>query len=314
MKKVLSASILSLLLFGCNMSTTDLVSSVRPGVVLIMNQKDTSSGGIGTGFILQDNQIVTNQHVIDGNGKLTVVSGSSERKYDAVVVYSDPVSDIAVIRLKDWELFDKNESPVNLVLGKSDEVKAGDKIVVVGHPWGLHWTVSEGIVSAKNRRAGPNPKFMDQVDAKLYQGNSGGPIFNEDGEVVCISNMMLAMEGGSYGFCIPSDLVNKVLYDLNVFGEVKWNALNISVEVTDEGNVLAKTLEPNGAADKAGIKENDRLLQINGKKIASSNDLITELAKLPGDTKTVNLMIEREGKQFTIEVVPNHKLSKDYQS
>ena len=75
---------------------------------------------------------------------------------------------------------------------------------------------------------GQNPKFMDQVDANLFQGNSGGPIFDGNGNVVCVSTMMLSMEGGSYGFCVPSNLVQKVVYDLNAFGEVRWRVMNIT--------------------------------------------------------------------------------------
>lgn len=316
MKKFLAIAFVSLMLVGCNKPTTEnIVTNVRNGVVLIANQQDTAAGGIGTGFILEDNQIVTNKHVIDGNGKLTVYSPNSERKYEAVVVYSDSVSDIAVLRLKDWELFEKNETPSNLTLSDSAKTNPGDKVVVLGHPWGLSWTVSEGIISAKNRRVGQNPKYMDQVDAKLYQGNSGGPIFNESGEIVCVSNMMLSKEGGSYGFCIPSNLVKKVLSDLNEFNEVKWKALNVSVDMTEDGSyVIVKTLEPNGAAAKAGLKENDKILTINGKKIASPNDLITGLAEILGSVKTATMMIERDGKQFTQEVELNDRLSSDYQS
>lgn len=312
MKKILSVSLMSLLLVGCSLSTAEIVNKVTPGVVLITNQKDETSGGIGTGFILENNQIVTNQHVIDGNGQLSVYSSVSGKKYEASVVYSDPVSDIAVIKVKDWESFQKNELPNNLTLGDSSKAIPGDKVIVIGHPWGLNWTVSEGILSAKDRRNGPNPKYMDQVDAKLFQGNSGGPIFNEQGDIICVSNMMLSKEGGSYGFCVPSDLVKKVLNDFNIFGEVKWKVLNVSVE-NNEGVVIS-SIESAGAADKAGLQLNDKLVEINGKKIASSDDLITELAKIYGDVKTVNLMIERNGKQFTVEVEPNNRLSKDYQS
>ena len=302
------------------MSTVELVDEVKSGTVLIANQIDASNGGTGTGFILEDNQIVTNHHVVDGNGQLFVYSSNSQRKYPAEVVYADPIADVAVIRIVDWEVFKKNENPVNLSLGDSDEMRLGDKVIVIGHPWGLTWTVSEGILSAKNRRVGQNPKHMDQIDAKLFQGNSGGPIFNEKGQVICVSNMMLAMEGGSYGFCLPSDLVKKIVYDFNMFKEVRWRVLNVAVDLTEDGSsVIVRTLDPDGAAAKAGIKEGDKLLEIitptnhpQGMKITNPNVLITELATLNGSAEIVKLVVERNGEKMMIDVKTNYKLSSDY--
>lgn len=320
---LLAPIILSIVAFKMDTTpdnTTELVQMVKPGVVLVANQIDASTGGTGTGFIIGDNQIVTNHHVIDGNGQIFIYSSNSQHKYEAQVVYKDPVADLAVVRLRDWELYKKNEMPINLVFGDSDAMKQGDKVVVVGHPWGLTWTVSEGILSAKHRRAGQNPKFMDQVDANLFQGNSGGPIFNADGQIVCVSTMMLAMEGGSYGFCVPSNLVKKVIHDFNVFHEVRWRALNISAGLTDDGSsVIVQSLEPDGAASKAGIKEGDILLEIytgtnhpHGTKITNPNDLITELAMQNGDDEKVKLLIMRNGEKKMIDVTTNYRLSSDY--
>lgn len=311
---------LSLFLIGCKeMTTTELVNEYKDGVVLITNEVSDTQGGIGTGFIV-DGKIVTNLHVVDGNGKLTVYSDDSQRKYEATVTHKDPVADIAVLTLKDWDSFVKNETPVNVELGNSDNTVTGDKVVVIGHPWGLMWSVSEGIVSSKFRRIGPNPKFLDQVDAKLYQGNSGGPIFNEKGQVICVSNMMLSKEGGSYGFCIPSNLVKKVLYDFDKFGEVRWRVLNIAASLTDDGSaVVIKTIDANGAAAAAGLKEGDKLLEIftpnnhpNGVKIADPNDLITEMALLKGDDDMVKVLIERNDEKLMVDVKTNHKLSSEY--
>jgi serine protease Do len=301
-------------------NTTELVDNVRPGIVLIQNQIDVATGGTGTGFFIDDNKILTNHHVVDGNGKIFIYSSNSSRKYEAEVVHRDAVADIAILKIVDWEVFKKNETPSNLVFGNSDDMKQGDKVVVVGHPWGLTWTVSEGILSGKHRRAGQNPKFMDQVDANLFQGNSGGPIFNSNGEVTCVSTMMLAQEGGSYGFCVPSNLVKKIINDFNVFGEVRWRVLNISASLTDDGGyVIVSSLESDGAASKAGIKEGDKILEIytesnhpKGIVVRSPDDLITELAMLKGNNEKVKLMIEREGKRMMIDVNTNYKLSSDY--
>jgi serine protease Do len=322
--KILAVVAIALTLLGCKelntLATDEVYYNVKNGVVLISNEISVTEGGMGTGFILSDNQIVTNYHVVEKEGKLSVYANDSQRKYEATIVYKDEISDIAVLRLRDWELFKANENPTILSLGDNDTLDIGDKIIVVGHPWGLAWTVSEGIISSKDRRLGQNPKYLYQLDAKLYEGNSGGPIFNENGQVVCVSNMMVVKEGGSYGFCIPSDLVQKVLYDFNTVGEVRWRVLNVAASLTEDGSsVILSSVEPDGAAGIAGIKEGDKILEIytptnhpKGVKISDSNDLITELAQLKNDEEIVKLLIERNGKKMMIDVKTNFRLSKEY--
>lgn len=318
--KYLAVLSFAMLLAGCQMTTTQIVEKNRDGVVLIANDIGEDKGGIGTGFFIQDNMIVTNHHVIEGNGKIYVFADGSEKKYDAKVLYSDEVADIAVVQIDDWDKFKEVETPTILSFGNSENVKPGDKIIVIGHPWGLAWTVSEGILSAKNIRMGQNPKFMDQVDAKVYQGNSGGPSMNEDGEVVCVNDMMLAKEGGSYGFCLPSNFVKKVIHDLDKFGEVRWRAMNVSVNLTDDrSSVILASVDPDGAAAKAGLKEGDKILEIytpnnhpNGVKISRPDDLISEFAIMNGDEENVKLLVERNGEKMMIDVKTNYRLSKEY--
>lgn len=314
--KQLLAVFLAMFLVGCNSSTSDLVKKVENGVVLIENTKSETAGGIGTGFILADNQIVTNYHVIEGATKLIVYAKKTNIKYPATVVYQDKISDIAVLRLYDWELFKANESPANLKLGDSNKETPGSEITVIGHPWGLAWTVSEGIISAKNRRPQPTPKFLDQVDAKLFQGNSGGPIFNRKGEVVCVSNLMVVVkESGSYGFCIPSSLVKKVLYDFNKFGEVRWRAMNISLKMSDDGSrVVVNSVDEGGAADKAGIKAGDSILKYFDKQIYNSENLMSEVAMMKGDEEIITLTIERDNQSLVVDLKSNYKTEKDFSS
>jgi serine protease Do len=319
MKYILTA-VFAMLLAGCQMTTTQIVDKNRDGVVLIANELEDDNSGIGTGFLIQENMIVTNHHVIDGNGKITVFADDSERKYDAKVLYSDEIADLAIVVLDDWKKFKEIETPEILSFGDSNTTNPGDKVIVIGHPWGLAWTISEGIMSAKNIRIGQNPKFMDQIDAKVYQGNSGGPTFNDKGEVICVNDMMLAKEGGSYGFCLPSNFVKKVLYDLDKFGEVRWRMLNINVGSNEDGSaVVIKNIDPDGAAAKAGLKEDDKLLEIltptnnfAGVKISSANDLITELALINGDNELVSIIIERDGNKQIVDVVTNYKTSKEF--
>lgn len=311
--RFIAVSLLTLLLAGCSMTTKQIVEDVKDGVVLITNELPNNGGGIGTGFVIGENQIVTNLHVVEGEGVIHVYDNGSQRKYKADILHQDKVADLVVLKLVDWDTFVKNEKTEILQFGNSNSVDAGEKVVVIGHPWGLYWTVSEGIMSAKGRRIDQNPKFLDQVDAKLYQGNSGGPIFDEAGNVVCVSNMMLSKEGGSYGFCIPSNLVKKVLYDFNLFGEVRWRVINVSAAMSDDGsNVIIKELDPAGAASKAGLKVNDKILMIEDSEVRTPDDLISYMALLRGDTENVKLLVDRNGEKLMIDVKTNHKLSKDY--
>jgi serine protease Do len=307
--------------FGSIKSTEQLVREVKDGTVLIENKIDTANGGIGTGFIVGENMIVTNNHVIQGNGKLTVVSNHDQTRYEAEVVSADPVVDLAIIKLKKWEEYKQHEGAIILPIADSRDYKEGSKVVIIGHPWGLTWTVSEGIMSAKNRRTGPNPKYVDQVDAKIFEGNSGGPVFNEDGEVICVSELMLEGKGGSYGFCIPSSLLKKVIGDFQLFGEVRWRAMNVSIGLTEDGNsVIVNSVDANGAADKAGIKAGDKILEIYtpnnhpaGMIVVDVNSLITELATMSGNDDKIKVLIDRNGEKQMIDVITNYKLSKEYE-
>jgi S1-C subfamily serine protease len=131
---LLSPIILSIIAFKLDTrpaNTTELVENVRPGIVLIQNQIDTANGGSGTGFFVDENKIVTNHHVVDGQGEIFVTSSNSQRKYKAEVVHHDEIADIAVIKIVDWDVFKKNEMPVNLVFGNSNAMKQGDKVVVI---------------------------------------------------------------------------------------------------------------------------------------------------------------------------------------
>ena len=126
--------------------TSAIVKTVMPATVLVTNQVDSSTGGTGTGFIVGNNIIVTNNHVVDGDGEISIFSPNTATKYPAKVIGKDKVSDIAVLELKDWDAFKEKENP-SIVNFSEDQTELGQKVIVIGHPWGLTWTVSEGIVS-----------------------------------------------------------------------------------------------------------------------------------------------------------------------
>lgn len=298
-------------------STVEIVNKVKPGTVLIMNRIDASTGGSGTGFIIDENLIVTNNHIIDGNGELFVYSPNSSRKYKASIVSKDKTSDLATLKLVDWDAFNKNEKP-NILSLSDEQTELGEKIIVVGHPWGLTWSISEGIISGKNRKHTPTPQFLDQVDAHVFQGNSGGPIFDNEGNVACVSVLMLPGAGGSYGFCIPSVLVDKVLSDLKEYNEVRWRSLNAGIELTENSEIKITEVQSNNAADKAGIEVGDIITKVytdqykNGLPIKSSTDLLTALASMKGSEEILTIDIIRNGEAMRKEILTDYKTEKDF--
>ncbi len=306
---------IAFLLIGCKPEQRDIVDYATDAVVLIGNiQPGTGASGKGTGFITGKNWIITNHHVIDGADKegaeLFVMTNDSSIRYPARIFAADPVADIAIIQLKDWELFERNEEPTILSFGNSDEINLGDRVIAIGHPWDLDWSVSEGIVSGKNRRPTPLPKYLYQIDANLFQGNSGGPVLNEYGEVVCVSEIMQPGPGGSYGLCVPSNLANKAIDDLTKFKEVRWRSINAGIGLTDDGaHVKISALEPNGAGEKAGLQVDDIILELytpvnppSGTVIKTPDQLLSEMADIPGDQEKVKMLIQRKNEKIMIDI------------
>jgi serine protease Do len=327
MRKAISILALSVMLWGCGVATTrDIVDRVDTGVVsiigIVKNETGTVvNGGQGTGFFVGENYIITNHHVVNFATELFVQGSITKKRYDVRIVSADPVADIAILELKDWELFQANEQPVVLTLGDSDKTLVGDKVVVIGHPWGLEWSVSEGIVSAKNRRPHALPKYLDQVDAKLFNGNSGGPIFNEEGEVICVSEIMIPGEGGSYGMCVPSNLVKKVIYDLTTYEQVRWRAINAGIGLTDDGSyVKIASLEKDGAGAKAGLQVGDLIVKLHtpdhpeGIRIHNPDTLLSEMAVIKGDNTTVKMMVKRGSEEMMVDIETTHRTSDYFES
>ncbi|MCL4165119.1 UNVERIFIED_CONTAM: hypothetical protein GTU68_050685, partial [Idotea baltica] len=188
------------------------------------NPQGAPRGGLGSGFIVsEDGQIVTNHHVVKGAQSVKVTL-SDGRSFDAEVIGSDPATDIALLSIK---------ADVDLpfvTFGSSDEMRVGDEVVAVGNPFGLSSTVTSGIISAKSRdiNAGPYDDFI-QTDAAINRGNSGGPLFNNDGDVVGVNTAILSPGGGSVGigFSVPSDVVREVVADLATDGTVTRGWLGV---------------------------------------------------------------------------------------
>ena len=266
------------------------------------------SAALGSGFIIDEKGIViTNNHVIQDAEDIVVRVGG-DKEYKATVIGADPLSDIAVLQIDSKEKF----TPVQF--GDSDKARIGDWVIAIGNPFGLGGTVTSGIISARNRSIGLS-RYEDyiQTDASINSGNSGGPLFDMNGDVIGINTAILG-KGGSIGigFSIPSNSAKKVVSQLVEFGETKRGWLGVRIQVvTEEIADIEKLDEPRGAlvasvaekspSDKAGIKAGDIILEFNGTKI---NEM-KELPKIVAQTevgKTVDVKVWRNKKEINKKI------------
>ena len=270
-------------------------------------QRRTSA--LGSGFIIDaDGIVVTNNHVIQGAEDI-FVTVNGEKEYEAEIVGADPLSDIAVLKIKSKEKF----SPVNF--GNSDKARVGDWVIAIGNPFGLGGTVTSGIISARNRSIGLS-RYEDyiQTDASINSGNSGGPLFDMNGDVIGINTAILGQSGSiGIGFSIPSNSAKKVINQLIEFGETKRGWLGVRIQtVTKEIAEVENLDEPRGAlvasvadgspSEKGGIKSGDIILEFDGKRI---NEM-SELPKIVAETEvgsTVNVKVWRNKREVTKKIV-----------
>ena len=291
-------------------STAQVLQKTRNDIVVIVNkmEKDGKTGqGLGTGFFIDDNTIITNNHVIDSTTKLTIYAYDNPKEYEATVKWKDATADIAVLELKDWKTF-KKDNPRTGNLRLDFSYSQGDKVIVVGHPSELFFSASQGIVSQKRERiVEGDPKFFIGTDAHLYPGNSGGPMMDFEGDVLAVSDIMIQTQGGSYGFGIPAIILQKILDDFKKYNEVRWSTLGIVIK---DNKIM--DVAPDGAAAKAGLKKDDVINFIivddDRIRIKTAEDLINKLATL--DYKTPIIMNINDDKEIKVE--PGYKTSKDF--
>ena len=248
--------------------------------------QERQSAALGSGFIIDEKGIVvTNNHVIQGADDI-IVRADGDKEYKAKVIGSDPLSDIAVLQLETKDKF----TPVKF--GDSDKARIGDWVIAIGNPFGLGGTVTSGIISARNRSIGLS-RYEDyiQTDASINSGNSGGPLFDMNGDVIGINTAILGRNGSiGIGFSIPSNNAKIVIDQLIKFGETKRGWLGVRIQdVTKEIANVEKLDEPRGAlvasvaenspSDKAGVKAGDIILEFNGEKIKQMKELPIIVAK-----------------------------------
>ncbi|MDB0032098.1 Do family serine endopeptidase [Alphaproteobacteria bacterium] len=349
MKKVLSFSIFSLLFFINNSFAqfergyADLVEKLLPSVVSIAtsqiierrtgsipelpeghpfndmfedffgNQmpKRENMTGLGSGFIISpEGYVVTNNHVISGADQITVIFNNGIDEVPAELVGTDPKTDIAVLKI------DPNKVDIeNVTWGDSSNSRVGDIVLAIGNPLGLGGTVTSGIISSINRDIGSGP-YVDfiQTDAPINRGNSGGPLFNLDGEVIGINSMIISQTGGSVGlgFSIPANTAKLIVEQIISFGQAKRGWLGVQIQDltpefseslgydSTEGAFVA-SVSPESPAAKSNIQAGDIIVEFDGKKISSFKDLPKVVAETPIGNE-VKVSVWRNGGLIEITV------------
>lgn len=266
---------------------------------------------LGSGFVIDAKEgiVVTNNHVISGADEI-VVNFSDGGKLDAELLGVDTKTDIAVLKI------DPSKRELKAVpFGDSDKMRIGDWVMAIGNPFGLGGTVTVGIISARNREIGSGPydDFI-QTDAAINRGNSGGPLFNMDGEVIGINTAIISPTGGSIGigFSIPSSLAVNVVDQLRAFGETRRGWLGVRIqEVTDDiaeslgmkkaiGAMVSGVIE-GGPVDDGTIQPGDVVTRFDGKEIVHMRDLPRIVAESPVGEE-VDVVIIRKGEEMKVRV------------
>jgi periplasmic serine protease, Do/DeqQ family len=253
------------------------------------------STALGSGFVISaDGIVITNNHVIQGSEGI-FVKFTNNKEYEAKVIGTDPVSDIAVLQIQSKDKF----KPVTFA--DSDKARVGEWVMAIGNPFGLGGTVTSGIISAINRdiQMGRYDNFI-QTDASINQGNSGGPLFNMNGEVVGINTAIFSQSGGSVGigFAIPSTFAKNVIAQLREFGETRRGWLGVRIqEVTKEIadslgmkeaiGALVADVNDKSPAKTSGVKEGDVIIEFNGIKIDTMRKLPKVVADAPVGKKAI---------------------------
>tara|TARA_R110002094_G_C4925641_1_gene211965 strand:+ start:375 stop:1856 length:1482 start_codon:yes stop_codon:yes gene_type:complete len=271
-------------------------------------QRPRRSSALGSGFVIsEDGFVVTNNHVIAGADEITIEFFSGEELI-AKVIGTDPKTDIALLKVE-------APSPLPYVnFGNSNASRVGDWVIAIGNPLGQGFSVSAGIVSARNRALSGTYDDYIQTDAAINRGNSGGPLFNMDGEVIGVNTAILSPNGGSIGigFSMASNVVTRVVDQLKEFGETRrgWLGVRIQDVTKDVADAmgLAKaegaliTDVPEGPAQEAGLLTGDVIVSFDGVSVADTRGLVRQVGNSPVGA-AVRVTVLREGKSQIIKVV-----------
>lgn len=264
--------------------------------------------GQGSGFIVdEDGYVLTNNHVINGASEITVILKNGH-SYPAKVVGHDEKTDIALLKIEA-----EHKLPA-VRFGKSDTLRVGEWVVAIGNPFGLDYSVTAGIISAKGRNigAGPYDNFL-QTDASINPGNSGGPLFNMNGEVIGV-NTAIRRDGQGIGFAVPIDMVKQVIPQLRDKGYVSRGYLGAGIQemdaalaasfgVKERSGVLIGSVDADGPAAAAGIRPGDIVTSFNGKPTRTTRELLLAVAgSRPGEKVSAQVIRDKKSSRLTVAV------------
>ena len=266
------------------------------------------SSALGSGFVIsEDGYVVTNNHVIEGADEILIEFFSGE-ELKATLIGTDPKTDIALLKVE-------ADTPLPFVsFGDSNAARVGDWVIAMGNPLGQGFSVSAGIVSARNRALSGTYDDYIQTDAAINRGNSGGPLFNMDGQVIGVNTAILSPNGGSIGigFSMASNVVTRVVDQLKEFGETRRGWLGVRIQDVTEDVADAMGLEkatgalitdvPDGPAKEGGLLTGDVIISFDGVDVADTRALVRQVGNSPVGA-TVRVTVMREDKTQTLKVV-----------
>jgi serine protease Do len=284
-------------------------------------RQDQPSASLGSGVVVDKNgYILTNNHVVEKATRLRVKFTNDETEYEAKVVGTDSVTDIAVVHINKTNL-------IPAKIGNSDAIQVGDWAVAIGSPFGFQATVTAGIISAKQRRIsedGPNSAFQPflQTDAAINPGNSGGPLLNINGEVIGINTMIASRSGGyqGIGFAMPINTAVRIYNEIIKSGHVTRGSIGITFRDSPDTKDLLKAygakngvfvqgVTAGGPAEKSGVKVEDVIVSVNGKEIKDGQDLIDTVSATPvGSTVKLGILRDHQEKTFDVAVGDRNKV------
>ena len=290
-----------------------VVESVGPSVIAVTRKAGAGQGGSGSGVLVgPGGYALTNSHVADGHKRLAAITSDGDQ-LDAELIGDDPATDLALLKLAAKDLPFAN-------LGDSAGARVGQLVIAMGNPYGFQSTVSTGVVSAQGRslrsREGRLIENVVQHTAPLNPGNSGGPLLDSRSRVIGVNTAIIAMAQG-LGFAVPSSTAVWVISELLAYGRVRRPALGIAISIRPLPREVAKRLdllndlaveivsvEPRGAADRAGLKPGDLIVAINGRLVEAIDDMHRILSRLAAG-EAISLSIVRGGRQFEAAVTPS---------
>jgi serine protease Do len=274
------------------------------------NPREQREQGLGSGVIVGDGLVVTNNHVVDQADEVKVAT-QDNRQFDAQVVGSDPKTDLALLRIKG-----DTKGLVPIALGDSGRLRLGDVVLAIGNPFGVGQTVTMGIVSAKNRSDLGIEDYEDfiQTDAAINPGNSGGALVDMEGNLVGINTAIFSRSGGNVGigFAIPSNMARPIIESLMNHGKVVRGWLGVAIQPLDSDMAKALNLPENSGvlvsdvtkdtpAAKAGVRRGDVIVSVDSHKVRTTGELRNSIATA-GVNRTVQLRILRDGKEMQLNI------------